>query len=125
MLLAAALLPLTLAGIGLALGSVVPAWPVREEAAWRRSAGSRSRCWRRSRWSRPRRSPPSSASTWPTCSPGLLFAAGLLLCAGVELGGDLLDPRARGGAAQRAWSAARASPRSMRCSHRSPASRTT
>jgi alpha-beta hydrolase superfamily lysophospholipase len=95
-LIAAALLPLTLAGIGLALGSVVPAWPVREEGRFAALGGLALAL--------------LAALPLVAAAPiaaflgldvadvlaGLLFAAGLLLCAGVELGGDLLIPEREG-----------------------------
>lgn len=95
-LLAAALLPFTLVGIGLALGSVVPAWPVREEGRWAALGGLALAL--------------LAALPLVSAAPlaafvgldvadvlgGLLFAAGLLLCVGVELSGDLLIPEREG-----------------------------
>lgn len=95
-LLAAALLPFTLAGIGLALGSVVPAWPVREDGRLAALGGLALAL--------------LAALPLVAAAPiaafvgldvadvlaGLLFAAGLLLCAGVELNGDPLVPEREG-----------------------------
>ena len=96
-LLATVLLPFTLVGIGLALGSVVPAWPVREEGRLAALGGLGLAL--------------LAALPLVSAAPlaaflglevadvlaGLLFAAGRWLCAGVELSGELLVP-ARAGA---------------------------
>lgn len=89
-LIAAALLPLTLAGVGLALGTVVPAWPARDTRRWAGLGGLALAL--------------LAALPLVSAAPlaaflglevadvlaGLLFAAGLLLCAGVELRGHAL-----------------------------------
>jgi alpha-beta hydrolase superfamily lysophospholipase len=91
-LLAAALLPLTLLGVGLALGSVVPAWPVRESRRAEALAGLAIAL--------------LAALPLVSASPlaafvglevadvlaGHLFGAGLLLCGGVALSGERLIP---------------------------------
>ena len=95
-LLAAALLPATLLGIGLALGAVVPAWPVREDGRWAGLGGLALAL--------------LAALPLVSAAPlaaflglevadvlaGLLFAAGLLLCAGIALRGDALLPAREG-----------------------------
>ena len=100
-LLAAALLPFTLVGIGLALGSVVPAWPVREEGRWAALGGLALAL--------------LAALPLVSAAPlaafvgldvadvlgGLLFAAGLLLCAGRGAERRPADPRARRRVAER------------------------
>jgi dienelactone hydrolase len=95
-LLAAALLPFTLAGVGLALGSLVPAWPLREGGSWTALGGLGLAL--------------LAALPLVAAAPlarflgleiadvlgGLLAAAGLLLCAAIELFGEPLVPEREG-----------------------------
>jgi dienelactone hydrolase len=98
-LLAAALSPITLLGVGLALGSLVPAWPSRESRRARALAGLALAL--------------LAALPLVSAAPlaaflgldvadvlaGHLFGAGLLLCGGIALGGERLIPD-RGAAAR-------------------------
>jgi dienelactone hydrolase len=99
-LLAAALLPLTLAGLGLAIGALAPIWPRRERGSWLALAGLAL----------------ALLVALPLVSAvplgaflgldvadvlgPLLGLAGLLLCAGLMLRGEHLLPRAGGGLAR-------------------------
>ena len=99
-LLAAALLPITLAGLGLAIGALAPVWPRRDSRSWTSLAGLAL----------------ALAVALPLVSAAplgaflgldvadvlgpLLGLAGLLLCAGVQLRGDQLLPRVGGGLAR-------------------------
>jgi dienelactone hydrolase len=97
-LLAAALLPFTLAGVGLALGSLVPAWPLREGGGWTALGGLGLSL--------------LAALPLVAAAPlasflglevadvlaGLLVAAGLVLCAAIELLGEPLVPEREGAA---------------------------
>jgi dienelactone hydrolase len=95
-LLAAALLPFTLAGVGLALGSLVPAWPLREGGGWAALGGLGLAL--------------LTALPLVAAAPlatflglevadvlgGLFVAAGLVLCAAIELLGEPLVPESEG-----------------------------
>jgi dienelactone hydrolase len=95
-LLAAALLPFTLAGVGLALGSLVPAWPLREGGGWAALGGLGLAL--------------LAALPLVAAAPlasflglevadvlgGLLLGAGVVLCAAIELLGEPLVPEREG-----------------------------
>jgi dienelactone hydrolase len=95
-LLAAALLPFTLAGVGLALGSLVPAWPGREGGGWAALGGLAAAL--------------LAGLPLVAAAPladflglevadafaGLLLAAGIVLCAVIELLGEPLVPEREG-----------------------------
>jgi len=97
-LIAAALLPLTLAGLGLALGAVAPAWPRRERRSWAALGGLAVAL--------------LAALPLASAAPlaaflaldvadvlgGLFLSAGLLLCALIALGGERLLPEPEDGA---------------------------
>jgi dienelactone hydrolase len=95
-LLAAALLPFTLAGVGLALGSLVPAWPLRQGGGGAACGGLGLAL--------------LAALPLVAAAPladflglevadvlaGLFLAAGIVLCAAIELLGEPLVPEGEG-----------------------------
>ncbi len=92
-LVAAALLPFTFIGLGLALGALAPAWPRRERRSWAALGGLGLALLLALPLVSAARLAAFVGLDVADVLGGLLFCAGLLLCAAATVGGDGLLPR--------------------------------